>query len=59
MPDDGIMLTLSTEEWAWIWAALRTARRELGDFPAARSRLTALIDKLADRLNLDLEKLDG
>ena len=58
MPDDEIMLTLSPREWAWIVTALRTQHRQ-ATHPVIVNELTSLIDKLADRLDLDLEKLDG
>jgi len=58
MPDDGIMLTLSAEEWALIVASLQLVERRFNSFLGS-SRLNALIDKPAGLLNLDLEKLDG
>ena len=59
MPDDGIMLTLSADEWAWVIVALRRLRDRKNVAASNEVQLTALLDKLADRLDLDLEKLDG
>ena len=64
MPDDGIMLTLSADEWRSIMAALRLAYSVYSMLTWAYGRnerdvLDPLIDKLADRLNFDLEKMDG
>ena len=57
MPDDGIMLTLM--EWSWIVALVREARRQAAYGTSLKRDMAALEKKLADRLNLDLEKLDG
>ena len=59
MPDDGIMLTLSAEEWGWIVALVRAARRQMAYGTSTKRDMAALEKKLADRLNLDWEKLDG